>query len=128
MAGYEMANGRWAKLRDLTAALATAVIPSPITATGSTGWIETGDVQTIRAKIVISAIGGTTPSYTFKFETSSDAAVTDAARIVGAAGAAITANGTQFLTVAGCDRFVRLTWTVTGTTPTAVAAVTAETA
>ena len=120
--GYMKGNKRWADTRavDMVAEAevpdGTAATPATKTATYQGAWIELGDVAALRIKLAVTAASGTTPSMTVTIETSSDAGVSDAARSVGAF-AAKTGVATEFKCFAGCDRYVRLNVTISGTTP-----------
>ena len=88
-----------------------------ITATG-TGTVVLDSVNkgTLRLLADVAAASGTTPSITINVQTSADAGDTDAWRAV-ASMTAITATGKSRKVFAGLDRYTRVTWTVSGTTP-----------
>ena len=87
-----------------------------ITATGQTPGVEIAGHGDIRLDLVISAATGTTPSDTITIQTSFDNGVTDTWRTV-AAIPAQTAAGTVRQCFSGCDRWVRASHVITGTTP-----------
>ena len=108
----------------------TQVIPvtSPITATGATGpLLADSDLDTLTITVTASAVTGTTPSATFSAEwavpgTDFDNPSWASGTIVSAS--ALTAAGTKTITLppninasGEPSQWWRLSWTVTGTTP-----------
>jgi hypothetical protein len=108
---YQRADGRFVYSEKYT--LASAVV----TASGNSPSVDVGSAAVLRgAVITASAVGGTTPSLTIQPQTSPD---NTNWTNVGTAFAALTANGsTAAKTVGPLDRYFRLNYTVTGTTPT----------
>lgn len=88
-----------------------------LTATGTgTAIVETINAGELRLVADVSAASGTTPSLTINVQTSNDQGVDDAWHTV-ASFAAITATGKVRKAFTGIDRYCRVTWTITGTTP-----------
>lgn len=87
--------------------------------------LETINKGTLRAIADVSAVAGTTPSITITVQTSADKGATDAWRDV-AAFSAITATGKSRKAFVGLDRYTRIKWAITGTTPSITLAVTGE--
>jgi len=87
-----------------------------ITATGNmTAGVDVGSATMCRNLVVTaSAVGGTTPSITINFQTSPD----NSTWTTQASYTAITANGSQAKSFSPLERYARLSWAVTGTTPT----------
>lgn len=117
--GYRMANGRYARTRDVT--LQASVTK---TATFTSDAVEVGDASTLRAALAVSAHAGTTPTLDVKIQTSNDGSTgwTDA----GSFAQVTTTDSTTRKVVTGLDRFVRVVATIGGTTPSYTYAVTAE--
>lgn len=95
----------------------TAASTQVITATGgTTSWWDIGDMTIIAIQVNASAVGGTTPSFTFSVQTTMDE--TNFASI--GSMTAITANGNYIKTdfTVKPMRFIKVTWVVSGTTPT----------
>lgn len=95
------------------------------TATGTSTAVEVDNKGTARLALVVSAASGTTPSMTATVQTSFDSGSTDAWRSVGAF-TAITAAGTERKSFPGLDRFVRVSYAISGTTPSFTFGVTGE--
>lgn len=119
-------------MRDLQHHILPQPSLSPATVTSSTNGasVDSLGYDSVTLSVQVAAIGGTSPSYTFKLQTSPDNATwsdLDAtAYIGGAAPAAMTANGSLLVGVqsasgagVGPMRYFRAVVTVTGTTPTA---------
>lgn len=87
-----------------------------ITATGQTTGVEIAGQGVLRLDLVVSAASGTSPSDTITIQTSFDNGVTDSWRTV-ASFSAVTATGTTRQVFAGCDRWVRASHVISGTTP-----------
>jgi hypothetical protein len=91
-----------------------------VTASGATPAFAADSFSTVSADIAITAIGGTTPSYTFQLQSSPDGV--SGWFNVGAASSAQTANGNVAIS-SGAGAFdgayARVAYTVSGTTPTA---------
>jgi hypothetical protein len=115
--GYSMQNGRFANTLDVT------FVNGATTATASSTAIELGDRGVVRVDVTVSVATGTTPSNTISLDTSKDG-VTAWSTI--ASFTAITAAGTARKVFSGCDRFVRITETITGTTPSFTRVITGE--
>lgn len=92
------------------------------TANGSGAPLSTPDGGTLRLDLNITAIAGTTPGVTVAVEHSPNGTAWTALGTFAAA----TAIGTQRLVRSGLDRYVRATWTITGTTPSVTFSVTGE--
>jgi hypothetical protein len=108
---YQRADGRYVYTEKYS--LASAVV----TASGNSPSVDVGSSAVLRGvTVTASAVGGTTPSLTIQPQTSPDNSTWTA---VGSAWTAITANGTSAArTVGPLDRYFRLNYVVTGTTPT----------
>lgn len=88
--------------------------------------LDTINKSTLRAVVDVSAVSGTsTPTITFTVQTSADKGVTDSWRDV-AAFSGITATGKSRKAFPGLDRYTRIKWAVTGTTPSFTLGVTGE--
>jgi hypothetical protein len=83
------------------------------TASGSGSAYVMGQTSTLRLTLAVTAASGTTPSLTVTVEHSPDG-TTWAAH---SAFTAATATTTQRKTFGGVDRFARVSWAITGTTP-----------
>lgn len=94
------------------------VAKSARTVTGNSGWVNIGDAKEIVAQLQSDAGTGTSPTLDVKFQTSYDG--TDATAIDLTSGAftqvAAAASG-QIKTLTGAHRFVKVVWTIAGTTP-----------
>lgn len=89
------------------------------TASGQTGSFQSDSFGTVTANVLLAAVGGATPSFVFQLQSSPDG--TNWFN-VGSPTAAQTTNGGVTLASApgGFDAaYARVTWVVTGTTPTA---------
>lgn len=88
------------------------------TATGNSGWVNIGDAKEIVAQLQSDAGTGTSPTLDVKFQTSYDGI--DATAIDLPSGAftqvAAAASG-QIKTLTGVHRFIKVVWTIAGTTP-----------
>lgn len=89
---------------------------APLTATANGTGLELGDSGVLRLSMVVSAASGTTPTLDTAVQTSKDNGVTDAWRTI-ASFAQKTAAATERKCFAGLDSWVRLSHTVSGTTP-----------
>lgn len=113
--GYGRTDGTWVGTTNLAFSQAAVV------ATGNdAAFVDVGYATVARLNLVVAAIGGTTPSYTVSLDTSPDGTTWTSTGNFGA----VTANGTTHKVFSGLDRYLRLSWTVTGTTPTATLTVT----
>lgn len=107
--------------KDVTILAATA-----LTATGQSAPVDVGGVGVLRAKVVVSAVSGTTPSITPKIQTSHDAGATDPWRDASAAYTALTAAGSSPYQSFVVDRYIRVAYTISGTTPSLTVSVAGE--
>jgi len=97
-----------------------------LTTSGASAAIDVGGAGTLRAQVVVSAVSGTTPSVTVTIQTSHDAGNTDAWRTAGTAYGALTAAGSSPWQCFAVDRYVRVSYAVSGTTPSLTTAVLGE--
>lgn len=114
--GYQTASGRWASTQDLSFA------PAAQTATGNIAGIEVGDRGVARLFLDVTAVSGTTPSMTVSVDTSHD----NSTWVAVAAFAAKTAVSNERKIFAGLNKWVRLSWTISGTTPSFTFTVTGD--
>lgn len=119
--GFLTSQNKFTRGDDVTILKATAV-----TATGQSAAVDVGGAGTLRAKVVVSATSGTSPSITPKIQTSHDAGATDPWRDASAAYAALTAAGSSPYQSFAVDRYVRVAYTVSGTTPSLTVSVVGE--
>jgi hypothetical protein len=94
------------------------------TATFSTQGRAVGYIHTLRLQMNVSAVSGTTPSMTAQVETSPDNSTWTAHPQGGFS--AQTTTGSQRKIISALDRYVRITCTVTGTTPSFTFGITGE--
>ena len=87
------------------------------TASGVGAGFELDDKDQWRGQVTVTAASGTTPSLTVNVQTSHDNGATDAWRTVASFAALTAAGSSPWNDFAGLDRWVRATWTITGTTP-----------
>ncbi len=104
----------------------TLLASTTATASGTSTGVELDDKGTVRLALVVTAASGTTPSMTVTIQTSYDNGATDAWRTVGSGFPAVTAAGTTRQSFPGCDRFVRASYAITGTTPSFTFSITGE--
>lgn len=97
-----------------------------LTASGSSSAIDVGGAGTLRAQVQVSAVSGTSPSVTVTIQTSHDAGATDPWRTAGAAYSALTSVSNSPWQAFAVDRYVRVSYTVSGTTPSLTTAVVGE--
>jgi hypothetical protein len=98
--------------------------PSAVRTTNGSGTPVATDVHsTTRLDLNVTAASGTTPSMTVTVETSKDGATN---WVAAGAFAAVTTTGVTRKTVGGLDRFVRVSWAITGTTPSFTFTVSGE--
>lgn len=83
------------------------------TTAGSGGTVATGSADTVRLTLAVTAASGTTPSTTVSVQHSSDGTTWTT---VGSFTAA-TGVTSERKTFGALDRYVRASWTMTGTTP-----------
>lgn len=105
-----------------------ALVPAGtvVTATGVGTAVEVDDKNEFRGQSIVTAATGTTPSITVSIDTSYDNGVTDAWRSVASFAAQTAANTSAHKSFPGLDRWVRASWTVSGTTPSITFGVTGE--
>lgn len=116
-AGNQLTRGQ-----DVTLLAATA-----LTVTGQSTAIDVGGAGTLRAQVQVSVItGSATPTVTATIQTSHDAGVTDAWRTAGAAFGAITTVSNSPYQSFAVDRYVRVSYVISGTTPSLTTAVVGE--
>lgn len=104
----------------------TVLASGALTTTGQSAAIDVGGAGTLRAQVQVSAVSGTTPSVTVTIQTSHDAGSTDAWRTAGAAYSALTSVSNSPYQCFVVDRYVRVAYTVSGTTPSLTTTVVAE--
>jgi hypothetical protein len=104
----------------------TVLASGALTASGQSAAVDVGGAGVLRAQVVVSAATGTTPSITATIQTSHDAGVADAWRTAGAAYTAITAAGSSPWQSFAVDRYVRVSYVISGTTPSLTTSVVGE--
>lgn len=104
----------------------TVLASGALTASGQSAAIDVGGAGTLRAQVQVSAVSGTSPSVTMTVQTSHDAGVSDAWRTAGAAYSALTAVSNSPWQSFAVDRYVRVSYTVSGTTPSLTTTVVGE--
>lgn len=104
----------------------TVLASGAITATGQSSAIDVGGAGTLRCQVQVSAVSGTSPSITVTIQTSHDAGVSDAWRTAGAAYSALTSVANSPYQCFVVDRYVRVSYSVSGTTPSLTTTVVAE--
>jgi hypothetical protein len=88
------------------------------TVSGSSGWIDVGDVKELIAQLDADAGTGTSPTLDVKFQTSwngSDATAIDAPS--GAFTQVTSAASAQIKSLTVMHRYVKVLWTIGGTAP-----------
>ena len=115
--GYNTAKGRFADTVDVTLHASAAR-----TASDNGSSVELGDRGTLRLDLVVSAASGTLPSLQVDIQTSKDGTTW---RAIGGF-TALAAAGSQRASFPGCDRFVRASYTLSGTTPSFTFSVSGE--
>lgn len=101
----------------------TTLVPAGTRTTAGSGpGVAVGEASTLRVDLAVTAVSGTTPSLTVVLEHSPDNATWSTHSTFTAA----TAAGTQRKVAAGLDRYIRCSWTITGTTPSATFSVAGE--
>lgn len=101
------------------------VSPAPSaarTTNGSSGALVVNGRNTLRLTLSVTASSGTTPNLAVTVETSGDGTTWYSAGTF----AAKTANGTERKAFSGLDRFARVSWVITGTTPSFTFSVAGE--
>ena len=114
---YTTANGRHADTLPVTLHESAAR-----TATGTGSALELGDRGVLRLLIDVTAASGTTPTLDVTVETSFDGSTWRSV----AAFAQRTSVASERKSFAGCDRFVRVSYTIGGTTPSFTFSVSGE--
>lgn len=112
-------------MTDFGNALTLVPAGTVVTATGTGTAVELDDKAQVRMQSVVAAVAGTTPSLTVNIQTSHDNGATDSWRTV-ASFTAQTAAGSSPFAEFDIDRWVRATWTVSGTTPSITFGVAGE--
>lgn len=95
-----------------------AVVKTARTASGGSGWMDIGDTRELIAQLQSDAGTGTTPTLDVKFQTSFDG--TDATAVdvpTGAFAQVIAASSAQIKSLTTLHRYVKVVWTIGGTTP-----------
>ena len=97
----------------------TTLVPAGtvVTASGTGTAIEVDNKNQFRGQSIVTAASGTSPSLTVNIQTSYDNGVTDAWRTVASFPAQTAANTSAHQNFGPLDRWVRASWTVSGTTP-----------
>lgn len=104
----------------------TVLASGALTASGQSAAIDVGGAATLRCQVQVSAVSGTSPSVTVTVQTSHDAGATDTWRTAGSAFSAITSATSSPWQCFVVDRYVRVSYTVSGTTPSLTTAVVGE--
>lgn len=93
---------------------AVVLVPSAVrTASGSGGTYVMESRSTLRLALAVTAASGTSPNLAVTVENSGDGSTWYSAGTF----AAKTGTGTERKSFSGIDRFVRVSWAITGTTP-----------
>lgn len=121
MGSWNTGQGVAARGQDVTLLASTA-----LTTTGTSTAMDVGGAGTLRCQVQVSAVSGTTPSITVTVQTSHDAAATDAWRTAGAAFSAVTTVANSPYQSFAVDRYVRVSYVISGTTPSLTTAVVGE--
>lgn len=88
------------------------------TVTGNSGWIDVGDAREIIAQLDSAGGTGTTPTLDVKFQTSFNGLDATAVDVTtGSFTQVTTAASAQIKSLTAVHRFVKVVWTVAGTTP-----------
>lgn len=101
-----------------TASAGDIVAKSARTVTGNSGWIDVGDAREVVAQLDSAAGTGTTPTLDVKVQTSFDG--TDATAVdvlTGAFTQVAAAASAQIKSLSTVHRYVKVVWTIAGTTP-----------
>lgn len=97
-----------------------------VTASGASAGIEVDNRNQFVGQLDVTAASGTTPSLTVAVQTSADNGVTDPWRTVASFPAATAVSTSARQNFVGLDRWIRASYTVTGTTPSETISVTGE--
>lgn len=119
--GFTTARDQYTRGQDVT-----VLASGTVTATGNSAGADVGGAGTLRAQVQVSAASGTSPSLTVTIQTSHDNGATDPWRTAGAAYGALTAAGNSPYQAMVVDRYVRVAYTVAGTTPSITFSVVGE--
>lgn len=115
MGGFTTSQDEYVAGRDVTLKASSAV-----TATGTTTGMDVGGLPTLRAQVRVTNItGGTSPTLTVTVQTSHDNGSTDAWRTAGAAFSSINSVSNSPYQCFVVDRYVRVSYAVTGS-PTGI--------
>jgi len=102
---------------------AVALVPAGNrTATGSGGTVVAGVHDAARLSLNVTAASGTSPSLTVTVQHSADGATW----VNHTSFTAVAGPTTERRVLSGIDRFIRATWTITGTTPSFAFSLTGE--
>ncbi len=97
-----------------------------VTSSGVGTAFEVDDKNDFRGQSIVTAVSGTSPSIAVSIDVSYDGGVTDAWRSAGTFTAQTAAGSSAHKSFPGLDRFVRASWTVSGTTPSVTFGVLGE--
>ena len=100
----------------------TLVSSGTRTTSGSSGSLPIESIHTLRLVSSVTAASGTTPSLTVTLEHSGDGTTW----VAHSSFAAQTGTGSARKVFSGFDRYVRITWAITGTTPSFTFSVSGE--
>jgi len=114
---YTTANGRSADTLSLS-----LHDSATRTSTGNGSSYELGDRGVLRLLLDVTAASGTSPTLDIAVQTSYDGSTWRAV----ASFTQATTTGTERKSFSGCDRFVRITYTLGGTTPSFTFSVSGE--
>lgn len=88
------------------------------TVTGETGWIFIGDARELAAQLDSAAGTGTSPTLDVKFQTSYDGTNATAVDVPSGAFTQVAAAASaQIKSLTAIHRYVKVSWTIAGTTP-----------
>lgn len=94
------------------------VTKSARTATGSSAWIFIGDARELAVQLDSDAGTGTTPTLDVKFRTSWNGVDATAVDVPSGAFTQVAAAASmQIKSITGTHRYIRVDWTIAGTTP-----------
>ena len=94
------------------------VMKSARTVTGNSGWVDIGDAREIIAQLDADAGTGTSPTLDVKLQTSWDGADATAVDVpTGAFTQVLAVASAQIKSLTIFHRYVKVVWTVGGTTP-----------
>lgn len=97
-----------------------------VTANGASAGIEVDNRVQFRGQLDVTAVSGTTPNLTVAVQTSADNGVLDPWRTVGSFPAATAVATSPRQNFVGLDRWIRASYTITGTTPSETLSITGE--